>query len=198
MMKALKSLSLFGGLAVVLTLFLVVGCSNKSPVQPFYPDPDNSPVQTVDPDPPELGKILPGDMSGSGWDPSVIEEFDSKLINKTTGGTIEIDRDGYAHEFEVQAGALDENTLITIRSINEDVMGEEMIVFDFGPDGLEFSQPSKLRFEMAELNAFASAGYLYYYDPVRKKWNLQSSVNVGVSDVVEFDIDHFSKYAISD
>jgi hypothetical protein len=184
MLKALKSLSLFGGLAVVLTLFLVIGCSNKNPIQPM----------TADPDPPDLFRPPP-----VGPDPSsIIEEFDAGLINKITGGIIEIERGEYLHEFEVQPGAIRQSTLITIRSINEQVLGEEMIVFEFGPDGLQFSESSKLRFDMAELNGSANTGYLYYYDPVRKQWSLQSFANVGVSGIVEFDIDHFSKYAISD
>lgn len=183
-MKALKSLSLFGGLAVVLTLFLVIGCSNKNPIQPMIADPD----------PPDLFRPPP-----VGPDPSsIIEEFDAGLINKITGGIIEIERGEYLHEFEVQPRAIRQSTLITIRSINEQVLGEEMIVFEFGPDGLQFSESSKLRFDMAELNGSANTGYLYYYDPVRKQWSLQSFANVGVSGIVEFDIDHFSKYAISD
>lgn len=197
-MKALKSLSLFGGLAVVLTLFLVIGCSNKSPVQSLYPDPDNSPSPTVNPGPLNLDKILPGASEDSGSEPSPLEEFDYKFINKTTGGIIEIDREEFTHEFEVMPGALEENTLITVRTVNEEVLGKEMIVFEFGPDGLDFGEPSKLRFEMAELSSTAGTGYLYYYDPVRKSWSMQSFANVGPSGIVEFDIDHFSKYAISD
>lgn len=184
-MKALKGLSLFGGLAVVLTLFLVVGCSNKSPVQP------------VNPDPLDLGMMSFGASASSSSEMSTLEVYDSSLIDKSAGGVIEIERGDYTHEFEVQAGAINENTLITVRSVNETVLGKDMIVFEFGPDGLEFSKSSKLRFQMAELSGISSTAYLYYYDPVKKKWGMQSSASV-VGGVAEFDIDHFSKYAISD
>ena len=185
MMKAVKGLSLFGGLAVVLTLFLVIGCSNKNPVQP------------LDPESLELGKVFPVLGGGSGPGATIIEEFDSSYINKSVGGTIEIDRTDYSHEFVVPANALEENTLITIRSINEGVLRREMIVFEFGPDGLEFRESARLAFEMAELSQIASTARLYYYDPVLGVWNLQDTADV-VDGVVTFDIDHFSKYAISD
>jgi hypothetical protein len=182
MMKALKSLSLFGGLAVVLTLLLVLACSN------------NTPVQTVLPESQEFFRPPPGSPDPS----SVIETYDAALINKTTGGIIEIERAEYVHEFEVLPGALRQSTVITVRTINQQVLEKEMIVFEFVPDGLEFSESSKIRFDMTELNGSANTGYLYYQDPVSKRWILQSFANVGVSGIVEFDIDHFSKYAISD
>ena len=178
MMKALKGLSLFGGLAIVLTLFLVIGCSNNTPVQP-----DN-------PGTPELGR------------PGVPEatcdiEIDYGLIDKSTGGTIEIERGEYLHKFVVEPRSISESTLITIISDRETILDKEMISFEFGPDGLEFSESAKLQFEVAELGGDLNSASLYYYHPIRKKWYYISSSTVSDGKAV-FNIDHFSKYAISD
>ena len=183
-MRALKCLSLFGGLAVVLTLLFVIGCSNNSPVRPDVPDPT------------ELG-LSSSLSSGGELTLYKIEEYDSALVSKTTGGTVDIDRDIYHHEFFVDSNAIDETTLITVRSVNEMILGKEMIVFEFGPDGLEFKTPATLGFEMSELSEEAAVAKLYYYDSLKKKWAYQTSVNV-VNDIANFNIDHFSKYAISD
>lgn len=185
MMKALKSLSLFGGLAVVLTLFFVIGCSNNTPVQP------------TDPDPVELGAIAFGERGAQLPEASSIEEYDSSYIEKSAGGTVEIERGDYNHEFVVEPNAIDQSTTITVRSVNEVILGKDMILFEFGPDGLEFSKSATLSFDMNELDGDASKAKLYYYDPVKKKWNYQVTVDV-VDDIAEFAIDHFSKYAISD
>ena len=184
-MKTLKGLSLFGGLAVVLTLFFVIGCSNFTPVQP------------TDPDPVELGAISFGERSGHLPEATQMEEYDSEYIEKTTGGTIEIERGDYTHEFVVEPYAIDKSTTITIRSVNEEILGEEMILFEFSPDGLEFSEAALLVFDIAEINGDATSAKLYYYDPVKKVWLYEHSVEVQ-NGIAEFEIVHFSKYAISD
>ncbi|UCC79900.1 MAG: hypothetical protein JSW64_00675 [Candidatus Zixiibacteriota bacterium] len=185
MMKALKGLSLFGGLAVVLTLFFVIGCSNYTP------------VQSTDPDPVELGGIAFGERSLQLSEASTLEEFDSGYIEKSTGGTIEIERGDYVHEFVVEPYAIEQSTTITVRSVNEVILGKDMVLFEFGPDGLDFEVAAKLAFEIAEINGDATSANLYYYDPVEKKWIYQDSVSV-VEGIAEFEINHFSKYAISD
>jgi len=184
MMKALKGLSLFVGLAVVLTLFLVIGCSNKSPVQP------------LDPNTPELGKLPPPVIIDPGNDPQ-LEVYDQGLISSVYGGTIEIERGDFTHQFVVDPYALRQTTLITVRSINEEVLGREMIVFEFGPDGLEFLRSAHLQFEAAELEGITSTARMYYYDTDKNTWELLDTVNVE-NGIAEFAIDHFSKYAISD
>jgi hypothetical protein len=185
MMRALKGLSLFGALAVVLTLFFVIGCSNYKPVQP------------TDPDPLELGAISFGERSNQLPEASSLEEYDSEYIDKSTGGTIEIERADYTHEFVVEPNAIDQSTTITVRSVNEVILGKDMILFEFGPDGLEFDIVAVLAFDIAEINGDATSAKLYYYDPVKKKWNLEYYVSVQ-NGIAEFEIDHFSKYAISD
>ncbi len=185
-MRALKGFSLFGGLAVVLTLFFVIGCSNNAPLQPVSPDPAG------------LGLLVSSSSSGEEDPPAnEEEEFDSGLIIKSKGGEINIERGEYNHIFVVEAHAVEQTTMITVKSLNEEINGSEMIVFEFGPDGLEFSTSAKLQFEMAELNGDATTAKMYYYDPDKRDWVDHASASVS-GGVAEFDIDHFSKYAISD
>lgn len=177
MLRALKGLSLFGVLAVVLTLFFVVGCSN-TPLQPEVPE-----VQQL-----ELGRS-PIPMATS--------TYDQELIEADEGGKIDIERDAYGHEFSVPKDALEATTLITVKSSAEEIFGKSVIVFEFGPDGLVFNKAATLKFEMAELNADASSAKIFYYNPLKKRWEYQASAVV-IGGHADFNIDHFSKYAISD
>lgn len=182
-MRALRGLSLFGGLAVVLTLFFAMGCSNNAPVQPD--NFDSLAIGNLS------GKIIPNQPSPS------IETYDSEYIDSDSGGEIVIKRGDYVHNFVVGAGALPQDTLITVRTVNEEVIGMQMIVFEFGPDGLEFKKSALVQFDMAELSAEVAKANLYYYDPKKGDWVFQISVDVK-GGIAEFPIDHFSKYAISD
>ncbi|UCE66015.1 MAG: hypothetical protein JSU85_14355 [Candidatus Zixiibacteriota bacterium] len=184
MMKALKGLSLFGGLAVVLTLFFVIGCSNNTPVQP------------VGPSPADMGK-LPQLSSGDESKTSGTVVYVSEYIEKSVGGTIKIERDVHLHEFTIKPEAIEEDTLITIMTVDEEILGKTMILFDFGPEGLKFSIPSILRFDMSELENETPTANLFYFHPEEQKWIYLYSVEVK-DGIAEFEIEHFSKYAISD
>ncbi len=183
-MRALRGLSLFGGLAVVLTLFFVIGCSNNTPVQPTGPSPI------------DLGRSLQL-SGGNNYEMTGTVVYDSTYIEQSVGGTVEIKRDAYLHEFVVEPDAIEESTLITVRSVDEVILGKTMILFEFGPDGLEFIKSAILRFDTGELREEAFIAKLYYLDPEEEKWVYQYSVEVQ-DGIAEFEIDHFSKYAISD
>jgi hypothetical protein len=182
MMRALKGLSIFGGLAVVLTLLFVMGCSDNTPVQPDVPNAQN------------LGLIMDEaseEMGGS------YETYDSAYIEASEGGKITIERETGVHTFVVERYSIKESTLITVKTENQKVLEKNMVVFEFGPDGLSFGKPARLRFDMGEFYGNTNTAYLYYYDPIRKGWRLLDSVQAQ-NGVAEFGIDHFSKYAISD
>jgi hypothetical protein len=181
MSKRLRSFSLVGGLVVLAALLAFNGCSNNAPTEP------NLPHST------DLSRLIPlGEPLESHQ--SVFDETD---IEADVGGVIDIEREDYLHQFEVDAGAIDEDTQITVESYRDKIGGKEVVVFDFGPDGLVFKPAANLKFEIAELNARALSAKLFYFDPDLKKWIYQgsSAVNGGIA---EFAIHHFSKYAISD
>ena len=185
MKKRLKGVSLIGGLLLLASILVISGCSNNSPLEPNLP-------QTA-----EMDRLVVSGMSAgeSSEEPTVIE--DSELIDKDAGGVIEIQREGYLHLFTVEPAALSASTEITVKSSREKIFGKDMIVFDFGPDGLVFNISAVLDFEIAELNSKASSAKLYYYDPGLKRWVYQGSSAIS-GGVASFDIDHFSKYAIGD
>lgn len=181
MTKGLRSFSLVGGLVVLAALLVFSGCSNNAPTEPNLP-------QSA-----ELGKFVP---LGNPLESSQ-SVYDEATVEADNGGVIDIERGAYLHQFEVDAGAIDEDTQITVESYLDKIGGKEVVVFDFGPDGLVFKKAAHLKFEVAELNARALSAKLYYFDKNRSKWIYQgsSAVNDGVA---EFPIYHFSKYAISD
>ena len=183
-MRALKGLSLFGGLAVVLTLFFVIGCSNNTPVQPNVPNSL------------EMGRLnLDKDLvvASSGY-----ETFDSSYIDRDEGGEIEVERGSAVHVFNILPNSISQDTLITIHTYNDDVLKDDKIVFEFGPDGLLFASSSLLEFDTAEFKEEVRQVKLYYFDPAQDEWVLSQTVNVDQNGIAQFIIPHFSKYAISD
>lgn len=181
MSKRLRGFSLIGGLIVLAALLAFNGCSNNAPMQPNLP-------QSAD-----LNKLI-----GMGGLPESTQSvLDEAVIDADEGGVIDIERDIYLHQFEVPAGAIDEDTKITVESYEGKVGTKDAVIFDFGPDGLVFKEPANLKFEMAELDAKALSAKLHYFDPDLSRWVFQKSSLVK-NGVAEFPIYHFSKYAISD
>ena len=172
---------MIGGLIVLAALFALNGCSNNTPMEPNLP-------QSAD-----MSRLI--GMGGSVE--STQSVLDEAVIDADDGGVIDIERDVYLHQFEVPAGAIDEDTKITVESCKGKVGVKDAIIFDFGPDGLLFKKAANLKFEMAELDARASSAKLHYFDPDLSRWVFQKSSLVK-NGVAEFPIYHFSKYAISD
>ncbi len=181
MSKRLRGFSLVGGLVFLAAAFVFLGCSSQSPMESNLPQVTN------------LSKM---DLGGRSLEPEEVE-LDQELITADDGGEIEIDRGDFVHEFEVEAGAISEDVEITVKTYRDKIGLNEVIVFEFGPDGLVFGKAATLEFQIAELNAAALSAKLFYFDPDLKKWIYQGSsvVNGGIA---EFAIHHFSKYAISD
>jgi hypothetical protein len=120
-----------------------------------------------------------------------------QLIHARTGGDISVNRAEYEHIFSVEPEAIDQDELITIRSVEEEVDGHNAITFEFGPEGLIFHESATLEIEIGELNESAASAKLYYLDPNINHWVLIDERRVE-DGIVSFDIHHFSKYAISD
>ena len=121
-----------------------------------------------------------------------------KEVDALNGDVIPIPRGDYHHAFVVKPLGLDNNELITVKTDNEIVHGRKAITFEFGPAGLVFNTPSKLKADIFELNPYAATAKLYYFDPRAKAWVLQAEKRIEKGGVASFDIYHFSKYAISD
>jgi len=185
MSRSLKGFTLIGVLAVLFTALAFTGCSVNTPTAP---ESDSLLLSS--------GKFLSGDGAQAAGMETILCET-SQQIPAKSGGTIEIVHDSYVHEFTVAPSSIDRNTQISIKTTSEMVEGKNATVFEFGPDGLVFAEAATLTYQMDELNTRASAAYLYYYDTNADKWILQGSASVYQGEV-EFEIYHFSKYAISD
>jgi hypothetical protein len=183
MNQKLKIFTKIAALSLVFSLVLFTGCSDNNP---YYPESNQVttlnasalsavPLQTAEP--------VISDNSG--------------MISAEEGGTIVIDRDKYEHEFVVEPKALDEDAEIRIVSYKDKIRDKMAIVFECSPSGLVFKLPAKLEFDMSEIDSKAGTAHLLYFDSRREEWVLQSTKEVVKKSVV-FEIDHFSKYAISD
>ena len=177
--RRLRGFSIVGLVVVLAAAMAFTGCSNNSPLAP------DSNFMTK----PRV--VLGGDAQPLA---TLLVEKD---ISAEDGGVILINRDVYQHSFAVQPGAISSDTKISVKSYKEKVNGVDAIVFEFGPDGLVFSEAAKLNFQMGELDSRAGSAKLLYYDPNAKGWVLQANQSV-VDGHVNFSIYHFSKYAISD
>ena len=184
MSKRLRGYSIISGLVILASLFIIAGCSSNSPVEPNLPQ-----------DAAATEKLFIVDVLERLTEPLIT--CTTELIEVSTGGIIEIERDDYVHLFSIEPGALDSDTEINVKSSREKISNKEMLVFDFGPDGLAFNIPASLDVQIAELNSNATSAKLYYYDPASSRWAYQGSSSVS-GGVASFAIDHFSKYAISD
>ncbi len=178
-LKGFRSLWIVAALAAALT---IAGCSDNSPLSP---DPGQGS---------EFGKLSLYDAKSEA-EPVVADV--SQTINAIDGGVIAIPSGSYNHSFEVPKDAIDSDVTISA-SVEKILIGRDVaVVFEFGPDGLVFNSPSKLKFDVGDLSSRDGVYNFYYFDPAVNAWVLQGSNSVD-RGYVEFDVSHFSKYAISD
>jgi hypothetical protein len=178
--RMLRGISSVSVIVVLAAAMAFTGCSNNSPLAP---DSDFM--------------AKPGIILAGGDAQPIATVLVEKDISAEDGGLILINRDVYQHSFAIQPNAIPADARISVKSYKDKVNGIDAIVFEFGPDGLIFSQAANLDFQMSELDSRAVSAKLHYYDPNVKSWVLQSNRSV-VNGHVGFDIYHFSKYAISD
>lgn len=170
-------------LTVLSAALIFTGCSENAPLGPAA---DNDA---------QLSKsILPlTDAKIDGTSATVEVEVDVTAID---GGVIEVVSD-YTHNFIVSSESISKDVEITVKYSKEVIYGKKMAVFEFGPSGLIFKEAAHLEYDMAELNKAARIGKLFYFDPDLRIWTIQDGMRV-VDGKVDFEIHHFSKYAISD
>lgn len=178
MLKGLKGLWIVLALAAVLT---IAGCSD---ITPLSPDTDGNA---------SLGK--PSLTIGKGDVETAVEV--SQVISASDGGVIVIETGLYSHSFEVEEGAISSDIVISAAVSEGYVNRRKAVIFEFGPDGLVFSKAATLVFDTDELSSTDNIYNFYYYDTRAGEWVLQAS-KFGRRGEVEFDVNHFSKYAISD
>jgi len=189
MSRNLMSLKHFGVLVLLTAALTIAGCSDNSVIGPDQSDSIG--LNRV--------ALFGMDYPVSGLPDASAQIVETEMtVDALLGATIPIKRNIYHHAFVVAPGGLEKSEIIEVKSQKESVNGQDVITFEFGPDGLVFAKASKLKFDMAELNPNARTAKLYYFDPRIGDWVLQAQGRVNIGKVVIFEIYHFSKYAISD
>jgi hypothetical protein len=119
------------------------------------------------------------------------------------GGELNFETDNLNLDFIVRDGALSEKVRISVvATMFAYYQGGEVrtgIGFVFKPDGLVFLKPAEIRLKATLLHAEeGDVLKLFWHNPETNRWEVQQKVKVDDSEVdLEFDIYHFSRYAIS-
>jgi len=176
--RAVKWL-IFLSLATIGGLVFVVGCGNNStPVDYLYENPE--------------GGKLPQFLEK----PAGATEV-SQYLDAEAGGEIGFECDGGEHEFVVAAGSMPASCTIYISAWTKLHEGDKVLRLNFAPSGLEFDPSAQLVVDAVPIWENESELKLYWYDPEDEEWELEEAAAVDVNGEASFDIDHFSKYAIS-
>lgn len=116
---------------------------------------------------------------------SAVVGVDGGLVSSTDG----------VITLEIPAGALANDTQITIRSMAEGMTGSALPAYEFEPDGLTFNIPAHLRLT-ATAPAFNAANVGLAYADAQGHWRLSSVEAVAhTDDRVEFALPHFSRWS---
>jgi len=113
----------------------------------------------------------------------------------TEGGTLELQMQGFKSKLSVPKNALSGNTLMSVEGLLFSTPFGNLLLYDFGPDGLVFNVPSQLEVDAGQLkdNTWLS---LLWLNPLTDEWEFQEQVQVK-GHKIKFDVHHFSKYGIS-
>jgi len=137
------------------------------------------------------GKGTPTKQEGY---PEVSKNIDS------SGGQVKDEKSGL--ELDIPAGALKENTKISLQYFDEaDKVNNQpttgfLAAAEFGPSGTVFDEPVKVSMTLPKTPRNTSLT-VFCYDEEYKEWDVVCSAAVS-SNVATFEITHFSKYQALD
>ena len=181
-----------GILALGAMMLFPMGCSKMLPTAPEDPAQAFR-AEDLWPAPPAqlAGWLQPCSALDSMW-------FDDK------GGKLKLEADCFKKlEFKVKKHALGDSVLIKV-GVNlfnyyKDDELQKGFMLDFAPDGVVFDEPAELKVEVRDLDKDDSGVLrLYWYNPSTGLWEVEQEVEItGQKKKAKFDINHFSRYAIS-
>lgn len=119
---------------------------------------------------------------------------DSATIG-ANGGTLELQMRGFKSKLSIPKKALSTDVTITVEGFLVSTPDWDVLLYDFGPDGLVFNLPAALEVDAGQLKD-GTILHLYWLNPASDVWELQEEVVVK-GHKIKFDIHHFSKYGIS-
>lgn len=121
---------------------------------------------------------------------------ESKLLAEQ-GGVIALNDNEDLEAFVVLPGSFPTDTTFTVsvtKLVTDD--GETPVIYDFGPDGLQFSRPAVLRLNVGELfGKNVTTMTLYWLNEETNLWECQDTCQVDDQYYVYVSIEHFSTYA---
>lgn len=184
MMQMLKIV----GIALVLTLILVVGGCQDDSTTPAGPHSVAGQVSGVAPNTGETIVILPDSLLG----------VDSTLILPLVGGTLNV----RTCTFQVPAGALLTPLMVRFELVaNQTPKGLTDPcdrIFRFGPDSTIFSKTCILMVPFDELGLMQrdpGKYACYYYDVAKRRYEIQPTKVDLVNHQFQVRLKHFSQYA---
>ncbi|MCP4632418.1 MAG: hypothetical protein GY855_05790 [candidate division Zixibacteria bacterium] len=221
--------------AVFVGIALINGCGNQSPVSPESTQTDDKVPFGTQQIENKWGRVHYFSFFG-GVDGYVDQG----------GGSMEFEGESYTAEFEIAPGTVNEWTEIHCSISSYETENGLVYVFDFGPDGLAFNPPAKLRMDVRPFESYfdyywgdwgypdgsggwddpydpydpyspPSGGGMYppggfgkeagvdslvvegfelnYWNPDTQDWELIEFIEA-VDGILEFNVEHFSRYGI--
>jgi hypothetical protein len=198
MKTRLKLLSMMIIIAVLSVSVIYTGCSKKSVVQTDDISKDLAAIQAVD-----FAKAydpaVPGLAKPDGFT-YLINRAETEASFNQKAGELRIQIDGRDIFFLIPEGAFpDDNdgSGYQIKIVGEKWSTFNGIVFFYEclPEGISFGKPVILLHPME--NTDEPVENLFWYDPAAREWHVEDIEKV-VSNICQFEINHFSKYAISE
>jgi len=121
---------------------------------------------------------------------------DTGVVIAVSGGSVILS--GGFYEFEVPAGSITKNEIISVSFVSFAYNGTNITLCDFSPDGLQFDPSATLRYYVGGANTLSGNFKLYWLNPATNRWEIQESKSPDVNGFVSFSISHFSKYGVSE
>ncbi|UCD62843.1 MAG: hypothetical protein JSW34_08740 [Candidatus Zixiibacteriota bacterium] len=126
-------------------------------------------------------------------------QFDSAqaYVRADEGGMLVLGDDANVAALVFLPGSVSQDTLISVEITSlATTAGETPVIWDFKPDGLQFSRPTIVRLNAAELfGTSTSSVTLYWLNEATHEWEPEQVSEVDSEGVVCLELKHFSSYA---
>ncbi|UCD62840.1 MAG: hypothetical protein JSW34_08725 [Candidatus Zixiibacteriota bacterium] len=115
-------------------------------------------------------------------------------IKADEGGLLTVTHRGATFTFEVMPNSISDDMLITlVVYVVEDTPEQTTIIYEFGPDGLVFSEPAILTLEAEAVTGEGSDSVDWYYLD-RGRWMYQGSFHAEKDGKIRIQMEHFSRW----
>ncbi len=123
-------------------------------------------------------------------------DFRSQRLQTVLGGMIPLQADASVEAFVVLPGSFLSDTTFTVeitRFVASD--GNPIVLYNFGPDGLQFSRPAVVRINVAALlGKNVTSMDFYWLNPGTGYWELQDTYKADAQGYIYAGVSHFSSY----